>query len=347
MKQWMKKTFAWVVALVMMLGCAMAAAEQTADLEALYPLMDLVCAAALDAQGEDDYAIVVPDSEGELTPEFVQAFIRIGQTRGESVGVTAAMMTDTAAQKTLLSSIFDAQLPELTAVTAADGESNYIGFRPVTVNNTGENNTLQIIGEIYTASKPLSEMSGTEFTDVTWLDRGIFTFRSDAGALNGFRLVGFSSGTDLNMEEAFMEYNADTVVEYVNSKLGFTLSYPAVFDDELLKEDETGVSAELPDKSASFFARRIQNTDQSDLQSYVNVIASGLNGAKATVNDMNNYGTVAYTTDDGYTVFDVYLVSENYIYQAELKFLTEKIGDYSMYCSYLENSFASEEGAQG
>ena len=158
MKQWMKKTFAWVVALVMMLGCAMAAAEQTADLEALYPLMDLVCAAALDAQGEDDYAIVVPDSEGELTPEFVQAFIRIGQTRGESVGVTAAMMTDTAAQKTLLSSIFDAQLPELTAVTAADGESNYIGFRPVTVNNTGENNTLQIIGEIYTASKPLSEM---------------------------------------------------------------------------------------------------------------------------------------------------------------------------------------------
>ena len=318
MKQWMKKTFAWVVALVMMLGCAMAAAEQTADLEALYPLMDLVCAAALDAQGEDDYAIVVPDSEGELTPEFVQAFIRIGQTRGESVGVTAA-----------------------------DGESNYIGFRPVTVNNTGENNTLQIIGEIYTASKPLSEMSGTEFTDVTWLDRGIFTFRSDASALNGFRLVGFSSGTDLNMEEAFMEYNADTVVEYVNSKLGFTLSSPAVFDDELLKEDETGVSAELPDKSASFFARRIQNTDQSDLQSYVNVIASGLNGAKATVNDMNNYGTVAYTTDDGYTVFDVYLVSENYIYQAELKFLTEKSGDYSMYCSYLENSFASEEGAQG
>ena len=95
------------------------------------------------------------------------------------------------------------------------------------------------------------------------------------------------------------------------------------------------------------FARRIQNTDQSDLQSYVNVIASGLNGAKATVNDMNNYGTVAYTTDDGYTVFDVYLVSENYIYQAELKFLTEKSGDYSMYCSYLENSFASEEGAQG
>ena len=189
MKQWMKKTFAWVVALVMMLGCAMAAAEQTADLEALYPLMDLVCAAALDAQGEDDYAIVVPDSEGELTPEFVQAFIRIGQTRGESVGVTAAMMTDTAAQKTLLSSIFDAQLPELTAVTATDGESNYIGFRPVTVNNTGENNTLQIIGEIYTASKPLSEMSGTEFTDVTWLDRGIFTFRSDASVPRAMGLV--------------------------------------------------------------------------------------------------------------------------------------------------------------
>ena len=106
MKQWMKKTFAWVVALVMMLGCAMAAAEQTADLEALYPLMDLVCAAALDAQGEDDYAIVVPDSEGELTPEFVQAFIRIGQTRGESVGVTAAMMTNSDATMCISTSFF-------------------------------------------------------------------------------------------------------------------------------------------------------------------------------------------------------------------------------------------------
>ena len=77
----------------------------------------------------------------------------------------------------------------LTAVAAADSESNYIGFRPVTVNNTGENNTLQIIGEIYTASKPLSEMSGTEFTDVTWLDRGIFTFRSDASVSRAMGLV--------------------------------------------------------------------------------------------------------------------------------------------------------------
>ena len=138
-------------------------------------------------------------------------------------------------------------------MTAADGESNYIGFRPVTVNNTGgKQHPADHRRNLHRqqALRPGSSR-GTEFTDVTWLDRGIFTFRSDASALNGFRLVGFSSGTDLNMEEAFMEYNADTVVEYVNSKLGFTLSYPAVFDDELLKEDETGVSAELPDKSAS------------------------------------------------------------------------------------------------
>lgn len=40
--------------------------------------------------------------------------------------------------------------------------------------------------------------------------------------------MGFSSGTDLNMEEVFMNYNADTVVEYLNSQLGFTISYPAV-----------------------------------------------------------------------------------------------------------------------
>ena len=134
MKQWMKKTFAWVVALVMMLGCAMAAAEQTADLEALYPLMDLVCAAALDAQGEDDYAIVVPDSEGELTPEFVQAFIRIGQTRGESVGVTAAMMTDSdttvaVAAALLLDGLEQAALGLCLFVYAVEGRNGHVSSR--------------------------------------------------------------------------------------------------------------------------------------------------------------------------------------------------------------------------
>ena len=347
MKQIVKRLSALVVTLCMLLGCVGGAMAQGADLEPLYPLMDLVCAAALEAQGDDVYSMVVPDSEGELTPVFVDAFIRLGQTRGAALGITEAMMTDTMAQMQFLSTVFAAQLPTLSAVISAESEPKYIGFRPGTVNNTGENQTLQIIGEIYTADKPLAQLTDQEAASITWLDRGIFTFQSDSSALNGFRLMGFSTGTDLNMEEAFMTYAADTVTEYVDSQLGFTISYPAVFDDTMLQEEQNGVNAELPDKSASFFVHRIDNSDQSELQGYVDILAKGLPGAVSAINEQNGYGTLVYATDDGYTVFDIYVVTEKYIYQAELRYLTEKSKEFSMYNTYLENSFVVAEGGQG
>lgn len=348
MKQILKRVSALVVTFCMLMSCvgAMAQAQDGADLEALYPLMDLVCAAALDAQSDDEYTTVIPDGEGELSPKFIDSFIRLGQTRGETLGITPAMMTDTMAQMGLLTTIFAAQMPTLSTVVAADSEAKYIGFRPGTVNNTGENQSIQVVGEIYTADKAIKDMTDDEFAGIQWLDRGIFTFQSDASALNGFRLTGFSSGTDLNMEEVFMSYTADTVTEYTSAQ-GFTISFPAVFDDAMLKEDANGVSAELPDKTASFFARRTDNTDKSVLDSYVKKLADGIQGATYVVNEQNNYGTVTYTGTDGYVYFDIYIVTETSIYQAELKYQKSLGSQYSMYISYIENSFVVDEVAAG
>lgn len=344
MKQFMKKVSAILLAACMVLGCAYGAVAENADLEALYPLMDLVCAAALDAQGDDEYALIIPNSEGELSEQFAASFIRIGQKYGQALGITPEMMDDTIAQMGLLSQIFDAQLPVMSTVLPQEENPNYIGFFPANVYTVDENGTIQVVGMIYIAPKPIDQLSGAELTDVTWWDRGIFTFKSDAKAMNGYRLMGFSSGMDLNMEETFMNYDADIIQEYVDTNLGFRLCYPTLFADEVLVEDENGVSAELPDKSASFFARRIENTDGSDLEGYVNLIASGLNGAKVTINDQN--GVIVYTKDN-YTVYDIYIVTDNYIYQAELQFLTENGGEFGMYCNFLENSFGTDEGAQG
>ena len=48
-----------------------------------------------------------------------------------------------------------------------------------------------------------------------------------------------------------------------------------------------------------------------------------------------------------YTVFDVFVVTEQYIYQAELSYLTTLMSQYSMYNTYLENSFVVNELSQG
>ena len=67
----------------------------------------------------------------------------------------------------------------------------------------------------------------------------------------------------------------------------------------------------------------------------------------ANINEESQYGTVAYTTEDGYYVFEVYIVTDRYIYQAELRFLSSLMSQYSMYTSYLENSFVANELYQG
>lgn len=316
-----------------------------ADFEALYPLMDLVSTAAMYA-GDGSEPINLPGEGGTLTVAFTDAFFKAGQLMGASVGVTADMLANTQAQAELLGKIFAAAVPALEPVTVTDGINKYIGFHPVTVNNATANGGIQIMGELYIADKSINAMSDEDFANVQWLDRAIFTFQSDPTALNGFRLTGFS-GTEMDMEEALQTYFEEIVVEYVNANLGFTVLYPALFTDEMLVEDADGVSARLPDESASFFAKRVDNVNGASLTDYVGIIANGITGSASSINEELNCGTVSYTTQDGYSVFDVYIVTDKYIYQAELSYLKTKMSEYSMYTSYLENSFVVDEVSVG
>ena len=345
MNRGVQKVFSMLLILCMCLGlCTVAAAQSTnvADFEALVPLMDLVCSASEYSPNAPES---VPGAEGQLTVSFTDAFFKVGAIYGSEVGITEDMLTDTAAQAGLLNQIFAAQLPQLEKVIVTDDVNGFFGFHPVTVNTTDGAN-IQIIGEMYLADKPMREMTEADYANVTWIDRAVFTFQSDASAMNGFRLVGYSVGTDLALEDAMQNYFEEIAVEY-ESKLGFTVLYPAVFSDEMLVEDENGVSATLPDGSASFFAKRVENVNGASLTDYVSIIANGISGSIPYVNEEMQYGTVSYTTDDGYAVFDVFALTDKYIFQAELSYLTTLMNQYSMYNAYLQNSFVINELSQG
>ncbi len=344
----MKKMFRQALALLMSLclvlgGAALAETAPQVNLDALTPLMDLVCAAAYDPAA--DMQMVIPDSEGVLEISFVDNFIRLAQERGV-LGVTTGTMNDTAAQTTLLQSIFAAQLPKTEVVVPAQPVTQYVGFKPVTVNPTGEAGALQIVGEMYMAPKSILQLTDEEFAQVLWIDRAIFTFHSDVDAWEGYRLMGFATGLELSMEQEMQAYSESIVVEYVNTNLGFMVLYPAVFTDELLVEDASGVSACLPDGSVSFFARRSENTAGVKLNDHVAAAASNYSGAMIDVNEELCYGAVSYIAD-GYAVYDVYVVTDQHIYQAQLKYLTTLMSEYSMYNSYLLNSFGVDELAAG
>lgn len=345
MNRGVQKVFSVLLILCMTLGLCTAAAAQstnTADFDVLVPLMDLVCSAS---QYSPNAPESVPGADGQLTVSFTDAFFKVGAVYGEEVGVTENMLSDTAAQAELLGKIFAAQMPELEPVVATDEVNGCFGFHPVTVNVT-DGTAVQIIGEMYLADKPMRQMEAADFANVTWIDRAVFTFESDASALGGFRLTGFSVGTDLTFEAAMQSYFEEIAVEY-ESKLGFTVLYPAVFADEMLEEDDNGVSATLPDGSVSFFAKRVENVNGASLTDYVGIISNGISGSVPYVNEEMQYGTVSYTTEDGYAVFDVFVLTDKYIFQAELSYLTTLMSEYSMYNAYLENSFVVNELSQG
>ncbi|MEG0493549.1 MAG: hypothetical protein RR696_10145 [Clostridia bacterium] len=349
-----QRIFSLVLALCMALGaCATALAQadvaqpnkaNMADFEVLYPLMDLVCASAMYSANAPE---MVPGIEGTLTVSFSDAFFKIGQKVGASLGITPEMLTNTDAQANLLRQIFAAQIPQLEPVVVTDDVNGYIGFHPVMVNNAAENGGIQIIGEIYLSSNGAAAATEMDFAKVEWLDRAVFSFKSDATALNGFRLEGFSIGTELNVEAAMQSYFEEIVVEYVNANLGFTVLYPAVFTDDMLVEDANGVSAKMADGSISFFAKRIENTNGASLQDYVNIVADGITDSVARVDEELKFGTVSYTTADGYSVHDVYILNDRYIYQAELSYLVSLSDQYSMYNAYLINSFMVDDVSVG
>lgn len=344
-KLFSRRMIAWVITLCLLTGStALASTVQatSSDFDVLRPFMDLVACAAYSASDEPE---VIGDENTSLTPAFLTAFFVEGQSADASLGITQAMLADTASQAAYLGKAFAATLPTLEPITQTDATSDYIGFQPVTV-NAGSENDVQIIGELYRSTRAMS-LTDDDLNDVEWLDRAVFSFRADANAMNGYLLTGFSVGSELDMESAMQTYSESILVEYINTTLGFSILYPSIFTDDMLLEDGDGVSAQLADESASFFVKRAPNTSGANLSDYVDVIANGITNSKATLHEEFSSATIGYVTDDGYRVYDVYIVTDQYIYQAELKYKKELAYTYEMYTSYIENSFAVDAVSVG
>lgn len=345
-KLFSRRLIAWMTVLCLVTGCVgFAGAEQTeaTGFDALMPFMDLVASAAESAGDEPE---VIGNEETTLSSAFISAFFNIGLTSDTSLGITSDLFTDTAKQAEYLGKTFAAQQPALETVVQTLPINGYIGFQPVTVNTVDDSN-VQIIGELYWGAKPMSQMADADYRDIQWLDRAVYSFREDANAMNGYLLTGFSVGSELNMEEAMQNYTETILVEYINTSLGFSLLYPSVFTDDMLVESEDGVSASLPDGSVNFSVHRTDNTANANLSDYIGVIAGGIANSKYTLFEEFSAATVTYDTDEGFTVFDAYIVTDKYIYQAELSYREDLASKYSMYTAYLENSFSVDSVSVG
>lgn len=346
MKRALKRTLAFVAALCLTVSmAAVGVAEEinVSDYQAMLPVLDLVASASICAS---DFPAVISDGESTLDPTFITFFFTNGLLADPSLNITQEMLTNVTQQEQLLKSIFSAKLPALDVITPPETTDEYIGFLPIYAKSAGDDDTY-LIGEVYRGTKPITQMSAEDYKSLSWEDRAIFTLKPDATALGGYRVDGFSVGSELLMEAQLQDYTNTILVEYINSKLGFSLLYPSLFKDENFKEDATGVSATTPDGSASFSAKRQDNTAGIGLGDYAMLMAEAQTDARLNVNEVFNYATVAYETADGKSVFSIYIVTEKYVYSAELMYPTDQSILYNMYTMYLENSFVADEVSVG
>ena len=340
----MKMFLRWAVMLVMCLMLGSAAAEAMPDFDAMLPLVDLTASAALRV-GETPENIT-PDST--LSEAFVYNFFFLGQTADPVLGITSDMLADTAMQSAYLSRAFSVAQPELSGILAFEETYDYIGMQIMASSMNDAGDEITLYGELYMADGPMAAMTEEAYLQAAWLShRAVVSLHKDADAPGGWKIDTFTFEPAIVLEEAGAGSLEETMAEYVNADLGFSLQYPAVFTEDVLQEDAGGVQAKLADGTASFFARRVANTQGETLESRVEAIRQQNADATAVINDISLTGRVTSQQADGHTRVDLVIVTVNWIYEAQLCYDAVWAESFALYSDYMTNSFMADEMGLG
>ena len=338
----MRKMMRRIVALVWMM-CLLAGgacAEAGADFSAMLPLLDLTASAALRV-GETPENIT---ADGTLSQAFVYNFFLLGQSADASLGITADMLADPAAQSAYLSRAFDAKQPSLSGILAFEEEFSYIGVQPMASAMNDEGDRITLYGDLYQAAGPADSLTEEQYLQMSWLNhRVVAEMHRDAEAPGGWKLISLAFEAAIMLEDDTQDAFTQTMAEYVNADLGFSLQYPAVFTEDVLHESAGGVSGTLADGKASFYARRSANEQAVTLEAYVDGLAQQLPGAQAGIDEISLTGRVISRRADGQTQVDLVIVTSSWIYEAQLCYAPELADEFALYSEYMTNSFMADE----
>lgn len=304
----------------------------------LQPMMDLVTAAAK-ASGTEVLA------EGQpLTAEFVHAFFALGQSADASLGITAEMKSDASAQAAYLQRAFSASAPQgADSLFLEPTETEFIGVQYMTGTVSEDGMAAEVAANVYQAPKPMAQMTEEDAAHIKWLGQtAAFSFRKAEDAPNGWRLAAFSFAGD-HLEADVDAYFSENMTEYINDRLGFSLLYPAEFTADILMETEQGIQGSLPDNSASFFARRMDNDNHRSQEDVVASWRQEHPEMEISVNDITGLIKGTYQDGDGKNHVRMMLVTPGYLYEAGLDFNQDKMKAYSLYTEYMSNSFVATE----
>ena len=312
----------WLALLVAGALCAatvpgMAEGAAAFDPAQVAPLLNAVTSAAL---GADD-AVTLLEEEESPQEMFLPRL----------VGALEANGLDANAAGSLIAIALPEPIGEGTNVAA-------LTLEVLTVNQSGDGDAVMLVGEALSPDgQPLSQRAVVELR------------REDASPV-GWKLYRFTVG-DAALEEELLEgYFAETMMEYLNADCGYIIQYPAIFTEEMVVQTATGIQAALPDDTASFAVSRVENEEKLDAEGLCQrERAKSTEEVSLTVSINEETGSVqSFEIDEeGTAHMAVFLVSESYIYQAELNYPQDQAEQFEQYADYMINSFSADELGHG
>lgn len=288
------------------------------DVQRVAPLLNAVTSAALGV----DEAVTLLEEEEAVTAAFAQRLSKALQ----AAGLDAGAMGDLVAMA----------LPAQGADEGADVAQ--LTLQVLTTNVSGDGDAVMIVGEAV----------GTD--GQTLNQRAVIELRQEDASPIGWKLYRFTVG-DVELEEELLNgYFAETMLEYMNADCGYIIQYPAIFTEEMIVQTDTGIQAALPDETASFAVSRAVNEEGLDLDGLRQLEQANTSenvAAKVWINEDLGCVQSVVTDEEGITHAAVFLVSESYIYQAELNYPQDQAAEYEQYADYMINSFSADELGHG
>lgn len=241
--------------------------------------------------------------------------------------------------------VLEAVLPLVDAAAAQAMEQapeRYCGVRPMAVDESDDGRAVRILGDLYLADAQLEQLTPEQYGRVEWLDRrAVVEVRLEHDA---WQVTSCSLDTELEMEQAAQDYFANTMVAYVNPEMGFSILYPAVFDEKSVTVEENGLFGQV--EGASFCVSCTANEAGWTTESFLEHQKQETPGAETNINDITGTGRLTAQGEGG-TLVRLVIVTPEKIYQAQLQYDQSMSREFSLYSDYMMHSFTVDEMGLG
>ncbi len=329
-----KKIFLLMLCFVLCISIMPNISKAEMDLTKILPLLDITTGAALMS---DELQDISSENNG-LSNGFAKNF----------VGVAAKYLNNNdllTNNKEFLNNTLFANFENVSNVSN-EIKDQYIGFKFMAAKEMNETDS-RLIGSIYVAKGPLHSLEPKDILHVNWIDRRVvIDIKKSEKSTYGYLISGVSMQGELLMEEELTKYFNETLVDYINTKVGFSLQYPSILGENSLQESEDGINIKNEELKIQLNVKSFSNTDAWTANKFYQTKMND-NNIVAKIVESKSSVSVHSMQDENTLKYELYIFTNDVVYEASFVYDKALSEDFGLYIQFLENTFTVLKGEIG